>query len=613
MNRQVHPSTKIDYKSISSYGIIGDSHSAALVGMDGSVDWCCLPRFDSPSIFAAMLDSQKGGKFAITPVDRYASTQRYSDNSNVLETSFQTQAGACTLVDCMPLYRTGDGMVTAPHQIIRIARCTEGNVTLQLTYAPRPDYARTSARLAFEGADLVCSSQAGKVSLQSPVALELQNDIAAGVFSLGVGQEAVFVLSHEGPPGKADDGLDPYQRLEETLRYWRREASGANYTGPWQRAVMRSYLVLHLLTYLPTGGIVAAPTTSLPEQLGGARNWDYRYVWLRDAAFTVEALMSLGHAEEAKDFFSWLCQVCADCAQRDALQIMFGVGGEIELHEEELEHLEGYRGSKPVRIGNKASVQQQHDIYGEVLASAQLLFGNGSVPSDADWELLRMLANLAAAHWQEPDMGIWEMRGKPRHFVYSKVMCWVALDCAIALAEQTGRAGPESASWKRTAEAIKAEVLQRGWNPQKEAFVQHYDTEAMDASNLLLPLVGFISVDDPRMASTVECIRRELGHGPFLQRYRTEETDDGLAGSEGAFTLCSFWLVRVLARMGRLDEARAMFEELLTYASPLGLYSEMVEPHNGEALGNFPQDFTHIGLILAARECDIEAGPPAQR
>lgn len=311
--------------------------------------------------------------------------------------------------------------------------------------------------------------------------------------------------------------------------------------------------------------------------------------------------MSLGHLEEATGFFRWLCQICTECAERQHLQIMFRVDGDTRLDEETLEHLSGYRASPPVRIGNGAYMQRQHDIYGELLASAHLLASHGGSFDDDDWELLKMLANMAARSWREPDNGIWEVRGGPYHFVYSKVMCWVALDRAVRLAEATGRADEETQVWACEQHAIKEEVLSKGWSDRKQAFVQHYDTDAMDASNLLIPLMGFLPADDPRVVSTVERIRSELGYGPFLHRYRTDETDDGLVGSEGAFRLCSFWLVRVLAQMGRAEEAQTLFDQLLTLASPLGLYAEMVDPLSKEALGNYPQAFTHIGLILAVQ------------
>ncbi|MBI2862773.1 MAG: glycoside hydrolase family 15 protein, partial [Chloroflexi bacterium] len=416
-------------------------------------------------------------------------------------------------------------------------------------------------------------------------------------------QEAVFVLSYSDSSSPVyEDSLTPTERQDATEAFWRDIVADTAYQGPWPKEVERSYLALHLLTYVASGAIVAAPTTSLPEAIGGVRNWDYRYTWLRDAAFTVEALMSLGHVEEATGFFRWLCEICTECAERDNIQVMFRVDGDTRLEEETLEHLAGYKASRPVRIGNAAFSQRQHDIYGDVLASAQLLASHGGSIDDGDWALLRMLANMAARYWREPDNGIWEVRGGPYHFVYSKVMCWVALDRAVRLAETTGRVSEETHRWAREMDVIKEEVLSKGWNERKQAFVRHFDTDAMDASNLLIPLTGFLPADDPRVVSTVERIRAELGRGPFLHRYRTAETDDGLVGPEGAFTLCSFWLVRVLAQMGRAEEAQHLFEQLLMLASPLGLYAEMADPKTKEALGNYPQAFTHIGLILAVQE-----------
>jgi GH15 family glucan-1,4-alpha-glucosidase len=420
------------------------------------------------------------------------------------------------------------------------------------------------------------------------------------------GDETTLVLSYHDPHSSEEPNtLPPLERVARTTQFWEGKAAALEYDGPWREEVVRAYLALHLLTYLPSGGIVAAPTTSLPEELGGVRNWDYRYTWLRDATFTIDALMSLGHLDEAREFFAWLSRICTECATRDRLQIMFRVDGSPDLAEQELPHLEGYRGSRPVRIGNGAAGQAQHDIYGEVLASAALMVGHDSGSVEAHWDVLHTLARLACTRWREPDSGIWEIRGGPYHFVYSKVMSWVALDRAVKLAEALGRSGPDVELWRATAEEVKREVLERGWNPRKQSFVQHYDSEAADASNLLIPLMDFLPPDDPRVVSTVECIRRELSHGPFVHRYRTSEIDDGLPGSEGAFTLCSFWMVQVLARMGRVQEARQLFQELLKCANHVGLYSEMVDPKTGQFLGNFPQAFTHIGLILAARECAL--------
>ena len=598
------PQSGDSYKPIGDYGIIGNRRSAALVGLDGSIDWCCFPRFDSPSVFAAILDAEKGGRFSIAPEGPYTSSQGYVGDSNVLETQFVARDGVCSIIDCMPLYEQGDGDPVQLHRIVRVLRCKEGAVTLRVNCAPRPDYARATVSATEEDGSLTWMSQAEVFTLQAPAAVQVTGYGAGGTLTLHEGQEEVLVFSYvdaasEGVP----DALSPRDRVERTVQYWEAKAADLQYDGPWREQVVRSYLVLHLLTYQPTGSIVAAPTTSFPEEIGGVRNWDYRYTWLRDAAFTIDALMALAHHDDAHSFFQWLGRVCA--AAGEGLRIMYRVDTDTDLEEEELSHLEGYRRSRPVRIGNGAYTQTQHDVYGEVLASAHLLASTGQAISEAQWDLLSTLADLAAARWQQPDSGIWEVRGGPYHFIHSKVMCWVALDRAVALAKEIGHTGPESEEWERTAHAIKQEVLQRGWSERKQAFVQHYGSEAMDASNLLLPLVGFLPFDDPRVVSTVQRIREELGNKPFLQRYRTEETDDGLAGSEGAFTLCSFWLVRVLAGLGQVEEARQMFQELLGYANHLGLFSEMVDPGTGLALDNFPQAFTHIGLILTARECGM--------
>lgn len=597
-------SSSSSYRPISDYGIIGDCRSAALVGIDGSIEWCCFPRFDSPSVFAAILDADKGGHFSLTPQVTFTSQQRYAGDTNVLETQLDTGAGRCTITDCMPLYRGADGSPVELHQIIRALRCEQGIVPMKLSYAPRPDYGRLPVRLTRHGDIVSVRNGAGTLSLHSPVSLTVLGDHAESSFALEAGQEMAFVVTYRDPSTEGSSAdLTPLQRIGETRRFWDMEVAGLKHEGPWRKEVIRSYLVLHLLTHLPTGGIVASPTTSLPEAIRGVRNWDYRYTWLRDAAFTIDALLALGHEDEAVAFFQWLGKVCATYGED--IQILYRVDTGAELNEEELSHLEGYRGSSPVRIGNAASKQRQNDVFGEVLASAHLLGTTCKSFSEEEWDLLRTLANLAAARWQEPDSGIWEVRSGPFHFLYSKLMCWVALDRVDLLARATGRVGEESERWRRTADAIKLDILKRGWSQEKQAFVQHYDSDAMDASTLLLPIMGLLPFDDPRVVSTVQRIRDELGYGPFLHRYRTDETDDGLPGSEGAFTLCSFWLVRVLAGMGKLEEARSLFEQLLGYANHLGLFSEMVDSGTGDALGNFPQAFTHVGLILAAQECGM--------
>lgn len=614
-------SHKEAYKNINDYGLIGDRHSAALVGIDGSIDWCTFPRFDSPSVFASILDAKKGGRFAITPIDIYTGGQRYLPDTNVLETTFVTQTGTCTLTDFMPFYRHADNSPIAPGCLVRIVRCEEGTISLNIVYEPRPDYARASGTIETRGADLVVSIDESELTLRSPVPLNVERDTATAIITLSAGEEVVFVLRYGNALNLwSDEAASPRQLLDRTVEYWLRKAESLDYQGEWRDEVVRSYLALHLLTYVPTGAIVAAPTTSLPEWVGGKRNWDYRYTWLRDSAFTIEALSKLGHHDEAVEFFKWLQDVCGinpegakHLSSEEHIHILYRVDGETNATEETLSHLEGYRGSQPVRIGNGAVDQLQHDVYGELLASAHLLASQGDVMMDGYWDIIRVLANLAAEEWLQPDSGIWEVRGGPFHFLYSDAMCWVALDRAVSLAEMMGQTGPEIEKWQRVAEEIKRSVLEKGWNEEKQAFVQHYDSDALDASFLLLPLVGFLPIDDPRVVSTVERIQEELVDGPFVSRYRPEETDDGVFGEEGAFILCSFWLAQVLARMGRTTEARSLFIDLLGYANHLGLFAEMVDPRTGVALGNFPQAFTHIGLILAARECSVLSDSQAEQ
>lgn len=590
------------YKPIAGYGVIGNCQSAALVGLDGSIDWACFPRFDSPSVFAGVLDGEKGGKFAITPTEMYTSTARYVGDTNVLETRFETPTATVVLTDLMPYYTRDDGSYSERNEIVRVIRGERGEMEIGVEYSPRPDYGRAIIPLVLQNGGFLCERDGRALTMKSDATLELEGAQATGQFTIRAGDELTFVVaySESGTP-TLDDGYSVEQQIAGTLALWEEKAAEVQYTGLWKKEVTRSYLALHLLTYAPTGAIVAALTSSLPEEIGGVRNWDYRYTWLRDAAFTIDALVLLGHKNEALDFFKWLGDVCT--LYGDDIGIMYRVDRSSDLEEQELRHLEGYRASAPVRIGNGAATQRQHDVFGEVLASAHLMATSGQPISDMQWELLQTLARLAAQRWHEPDSGIWEVRGGPFHFVYSKVMSWVALDRAAKLARLTGRVDEETAHWEQTAAAIKAEVLEKGWNAKKQAFVQHYDTDAMDASNLLIPLMGFLPFTDPRVISTVERIREELGHGSYLLRYRTEETDDGLSGGEGAFTLCSFWLAQVLAGMGRKDEGRELLSEMIGHANHLGLFSEMVDPTTGEALGNAPQAFTHIGLILASRAC----------
>ena len=607
------------YKNIGDYGLIGDRHSAALVGIDGSIDWCSFPRFDSASVFAAILDSDKGGRFAITPSEVYTGGQRYLPDSNVLETRFVTRTGACALTDFMPFFRRPDRSWVAHGCIIRVLRCTSGSISMRVAYEPRPDYGRSPETLWERDGTFVIKDDDYELILETTMPLKI-NESGDGAYAevlMTEGMEAVFVVRHvlegheEAIPSALASSI-PHELLELTDSYWRNLSMTVNYQGPYRDIVVRSYLVLHLLVYVPTGAIVAAPTTSLPEWIGGSRNWDYRFTWLRDAAFTVDALMHLGHTEEAVEFFEWLAQACGlsdDSLEweihgaEEHIHILYRIDGETDSTEEEIPNLEGYRGSGPVRIGNGAYDQIQQDVYGELLASAHLLATRGEEVTAAHWDVVKTLANLAAGEWRDPDSGIWEVRGGPFHFVTSNALCWVALDRAIKLGEMYVPDDPDIPLWQAEAAAIKEEVLAKGWSEDKNAFVQHYESGAMDAALLLLPLLGFIDFDDPRFVSTLERIEMELRDGPFMKRYRTEETDDGVFGPEGAFTLCSFWLVQVLSRVGRRGEAQRILNELLTYANHLGLFAEMIDPRSGLALGNFPQAFTHIGLILAALEC----------
>ena len=586
---------------ISDYGLIGNCHGAALVGKNGSIDWCCIPRFDSPSIFAGILDDEKGGHFAITPQGEWTSSHRYVTDTNVLETRFETADGVAIITDCMPLFEsaTDPSGLTVRHQIIRMVRCARGKVTMDVTYQPMPDYGREPAGLTLEDERVVVQWGDRRWELTTPITLDISGQAATGTLDLAEGDEVAFILGYSDNDNPKTPAEDPSEMVMNTAFFGQAFAYDIECDDEWHDPIVRSALALLAMTYFPSGGIVAAPTTSLPEEIGGVRNWDYRYTWLRDASFTVDALLSLGETTVALLFFEWLCRVCQ--THWEQFQIMYRVDATPDIPEEELGHLKGYRDSGPVRIGNGAAGQSQHDIYGEVLSSAYILAQTGHSVTEEHWNLLQTLANHAAERWTQPDSGIWEVRGGPFHFVHSKVMCWVALDRAIKLGQETGHLD-DIAKWESTAESIKAQVLERGWNEEKQSFVQHYDTDAVDASNLLIPIVGFLPDDDPRVLSTVARIQQELQNGAFVHRYLTAETDDGLTGDEGAFTLCSFWLVRVLARQGKADEARALFTELLTFGNELGLFSEMVDPTTGDALGNFPQAFTHLGLILAARE-----------
>jgi GH15 family glucan-1,4-alpha-glucosidase len=612
------------YQPIEHYGVIGNLHTAALVGMDGSIDWLCLPRFDSPSVFAAILDDARGGRFRIAPsgsgalVENVRQKQFYWPDTNVLVTRFLHPDGIGEIEDYMPVGGAGG---PPADQLVRRVRVVRGRMPFRLDCRPVFDYARVQARVSLHGWGARFDGPGSSLGLAASVPLEREADGVCADFTLAEGEKAAFVLRSIDPGDESADcpgTEEAEQRFRETVTYWQRWLSRCTYHGRWREVVQRSALTLKLLTYEPTGALVAAPTTSLPESIGGPRNWDYRYTWIRDAAFTLYALMRIGFIEEADRFRDWLSERWreGESSSEGPLQLVYGIGGESELTEVELPHLEGYRGSRPVRIGNGAYRQLQLDIYGELMDSAYLYNKYGSpVPYDA-WTRLRRLVDWVCDNWQREDEGVWEIRGGRRHFVYSRFMCWVALDRGLRLAEK--RSLPtDRERWLRERDAIYEEVMKRGWDPERRTFVQAYGSKALDASALLMPLVFFTAPNDPRMLSTVEAIRRPVARGGLatdglVYRYDPREAPDGLEGSEGTFNMCSFWLVEALTRAGRtnpqyLEEARLLFEQMLGYSNHLGLYGEQTGP-SGEALGNFPQAFTHLALISAAFNLDRTLG-----
>ncbi len=587
------------YKAISDYGLIGDMHSAALVGLDGSIDWACMPRFDSPSIFAAILDENKGGHFQIAPSATYESTQRYLPDTNVLETTFITPTGRATLTDFMPTSptRSADHV---PHEIHRIVVCEEGTVDLKAIFQPRFDYARADTQLEVFPHGVLASNAGETLVLSTDVPMTLGATAAEGEFTLSKGDSATFIAAYgRATPMAVRAGRSAY-RLEHTKEMWERIVTELDWTGMWREEVVRSFLVLHLLMYAPTGAIVAAPTTSLPEAIGGERNWDYRYCWLRDSAFTLGVLFLVGDLQDARHFLNWLIEMSADHVNSGQFQVLYGITEDSDTKEVTLDHLEGYRGSKPVRIGNGAVDQLQLDVFGEVILSINTYMRYGGYISGQIWSIVNDYAEMTCKSWHQPDRSIWEVRGHERHFTYSKAMCWAALDKAIEIGTATGHKS-KLAKWRRVADQIKAEVLTRGWNEEKQAFVQSYDSDVMDASSLILTWTGLLPPDDPRIQSTIARTVEELGSGPFVNRYKVDEADDGLKGEEGALTMLSFWLIGGLMSSGKIEQAHSLFEEMLGYSNHLGLFSEMIDPVTKEALGNFPQAFSHIGLIHTAR------------
>jgi GH15 family glucan-1,4-alpha-glucosidase len=607
------------YQPIENYGIIGNMHTVALVGMNGSIDWLCYPHFDSPSVFAAILDEKKGGWFKIAPTtEGVTNKQIYWPETNVLVTRFLSADGVGEVVDFMPVGVREDE--PGYHQLVRRVKVVRGSMPFRMECCPAFNYARDAHETSLTSYGAVFSSLECGLTLSSSVPLRIMDRGAAAEFTLREGDIATFTLGERTAASK--NRRDPCSEGEAndlfrgTVEYWRNWLAKSAYKGRWREMVERSALALKLLTYEPTGAIVAAPTCSLPEELGGVRNWDYRYTWIRDAAFTLYALLRIGFTDEATHFMNWIEARCHDLNPDGSLQIMYGIDGRRELTEESLDHLDGYRGSRPVRVGNGAYGHLQLDIYGELM-DAVYLYNKGGAPISYEfWTHLRKLVNWVCDNWQRTDEGVWEVRGGQQHFVYSKLMCWVALDRALRLADK--RSFPADRDrWQKVRDEIYEEIMERGWSQNRQAFVQSYGSDNLDASNLLMPLVFFQSPTDPRMLSTLDAINRSPENGGLVSnglvyRYDVSKTEDGLSGKEGAFNMCTFWLVEAMTRAGqfdrpRLEEARLMFEKMLSYANHLGLYAEETGP-SGEALGNFPQAFTHLALISSAFNLDRALG-----
>jgi GH15 family glucan-1,4-alpha-glucosidase len=587
------PDSAADYKPIGDYGVIGDMHTAALVGLDGSIDWYCAPRFDSPSVFAALLDVRKGGKFQLAPIENFTTKQSYEGDTNVLSTIFESKQGRIKLTDFMPCFMD-KGELNGLQEIHRIVDCLEGELGLRITFQPRLDYARGNTTLLETAEGCTAKNSGHQANLASSVKLRVADkDILTNEFRLLKGQRAVFVLKWGKNRAIPASRFETSRKLSRTLSYWKRWVGHVKYQGPFRANVVRSCLVLKLLQYAPTGAMVAAVTTSLPESIGTLRNWDYRYSWIRDNALSVLALSEAGASREALDYARWLINLRRH--SKEKLQIMMGIGGEREIPETTLDHLEGYRRSSPVRVGNAASKQLQLDVYGILADYVYFLHTLGWTTGQVYENLVRYSADKAMKEWQSPDSGIWEIR-QPKTFVESTMWCYVALDRAIKMARELGY-DEDWQRWEPVRKKIKSHILSEGWSEKKKAFTMVFGGEDLDAANLLMPLVGFLPARDPKMTSTIQRIREELSEDDLVYRYKV---DDGQLGKEGAFTVCSFWMVDCLTRLGKLREAEGLLNQLTKRSNHLGLYSEEIDPKTGEALGNFPQAYTHMGLITAS-------------
>ncbi|USQ85523.1 glycoside hydrolase family 15 protein [Streptomyces phaeoluteigriseus] len=596
------------YLPIADHGLIGDLRTVALVGTDGTIDWYCCPSFDAPSVFASLLDADRGGSFALAAAVAARTKQFYFPDTNVLITRFYTEDGVGEVQDFMPV--TDNPYETERHRLIRRVVCVRGAIPFRVHVAPRFHYGTAAHTLLMSPDAAVFSCADTRLALTATVALERDGTDVRADFKLGEGESAVFALDQIGDDitQRGCAHAEAEQQFTATVAYWRGWLRQSRYRGRWREMVHRSALTLKLLTYAPTGAIVAAPTTSLPEQLGGERNWDYRYTWIRDAAFCVYALLRLGFSSEAEAFITFLTAHIRR-GEHDALgplQIMYGIDGRTDLTESELTHLEGYHGSAPVRIGNAAADQLQLDIYGALIDSVYL-YDKWAQPISSDlWDDVCALVEWVCAHWDQPDEGVWETRGGRKNFIYSRLMCWVAIERAIRIANRRGLPA-DLPRWQQCRNTVYRRIMDRGWSDRRHAFVQHEGADVLDAAVLMMPLTKFIAPTDPKWLSTLDAITRDLVSDSLVYRYDPRSSPDGLRGDEGTFSICSFWYVEALVRAGRLGEAQLAFEKMLTYANHLGLYAEEIG-RTGEQQGNFPQAFTHLSLISAAFNLDLALG-----
>ncbi|MGE7432882.1 glycoside hydrolase family 15 protein [Kitasatospora sp. NPDC001175] len=600
------------YLPISEHGLIGDLRTAALVGTDGTIDWYCCPRFDAPSVFGAILDADRGGSFELAADVPSRTRQFYFPDTNVLITRFFAADGVAEIQDFMPV--VDESREAGRHRLIRRVVCVRGVLPFRVRVAPRFGYGAEPHTVRLAGHEAIFESRSLSLALTTTTTLECDGKDVISHFKLLEGESAVFALDRIGdqvgpracPKAEAED------EFCATVGFWRRWLAGSRYHGRWRETVHRSALVLKLLTYAPTGAIVAAPTTSLPEQIGGERNWDYRYVWVRDAAFCIYAMLRLGFTSEAEAFMGFLDERAVrldpghDLDATGPLQIMYGIDGRRELPEYELAHLAGHLGSAPVRVGNAATGQLQLDIYGALIDSVYLYDKWGQPIGSDRWDEVGGVVDWLCDHWDQPDEGVWETRGGRRNFLYSRLMCWVAMERAIRMAHRRGLPA-DLQRWQQSRDAIYRQIMRRGWSAERKAFVQCLDGDVLDAALLMMPMAKFVSPTDPKWLSTLDALTAELVSDSLVYRYDPESSPDGLRGTEGTFSICSFWYVEALARAGRLEEARLAFEKMLTYANHLGLYAEEIGP-TGEQLGNFPQAFTHLSLISAAFNLDRALG-----